>query len=211
MNDRQGEGEVAAVWVGIGDLVPWADNPRINSDAVAAVVESIRRFGFSSPIIARTADSQVIAGHTRLEAARTLGLEKVPVRFLDLDPADAKLLAVADNRLGEVAEWDEEGLAGILKGLYNEGLVLDIGVAGFTEADLEGLFTAQFDLDVEDVPDPFAVPPAADEAVSFTFGEYRGRVDRAVYLHFTAEYEKQKAAGDSPPMLSDVLKGWLGV
>ena len=52
----------AAEWIPIGDLVPWDQNPRINDEAVAEVAGSIKRFGFASPIIARRADSMVIAG-----------------------------------------------------------------------------------------------------------------------------------------------------
>ena len=103
--------EAAAVWVNIDDLTPWDQNPRVNDGSVEAVADSIKRFGFGAPIIARTTDRTIIAGHTRLKAAITLGLTKVPVRFLDLDPADAALLALADNRLGEIAEWDNKGLS----------------------------------------------------------------------------------------------------
>jgi len=92
--------ETAAVWVPVEQLKPWAQNPRKNDAAVATVVESIRRFGFGAPLLARKADGELIAGHTRLKAALKLGLPKVPVRYLDLDPTDAHLLALADNKTG---------------------------------------------------------------------------------------------------------------
>ena len=130
------ETETAAEWVPIGDVTPWAKNPRNNAEAVGKVAESIRRFGFASPIIARKADGSVIAGHTRLAAAQLLGLDQIPVRFLDLDPADAALLALADNRLGEVASWNLPELSGILKDLQGE---LDLDVAGFSPEELEDL------------------------------------------------------------------------
>lgn len=106
--------EAAAVWVTLDALEPWKDNPRHNAAAVDEVVGSIRRFGFGAPIIARKADGMIIAGHTRYEAAKKLGLERVPVRYLDLDPADARLLALADNKLGEIAEWDDARLSAVL-------------------------------------------------------------------------------------------------
>ena len=130
--------ESAASWVPTGDLTPWAENPRRNEEAVLKVMASIQRFGFSSPIIARTEDGSVIAGHTRLEAALRLELTQVPVRFLDLDPADARLLAIADNRLGEVASWDLPGLSAVLKSLQ-EVEDLDLSVAGFSDSELEDL------------------------------------------------------------------------
>lgn len=104
----------------IRDLTPWAKNPRKNDPAVDAVAESIRRFGFASPILARVEDGRVIAGHTRLKAAIKLGMEAVPVRYLDLDDDSANALALADNKLGELAEWDDAALAEILSGLGDD-------------------------------------------------------------------------------------------
>jgi len=97
--------EAAAVYVHPDELRPWEDNPRINDDAVEPVAQSIAQFGFASPIVART-DGTIIAGHTRWTAARRLGLERVPVRFMDLTDAQFRALALADNKLGEIAEWD---------------------------------------------------------------------------------------------------------
>jgi len=119
------QNEPAAQWIAIDKLTPWADNPRINDHAVEDVARSIQRFGFASPIIARTENNEVIAGHTRLKAAIKLGLDKVPVRFMDLDPADARMLALADNRVAELADWDDDALATILRELDADGLNLD--------------------------------------------------------------------------------------
>jgi len=140
--------EAAAEWVTIGELKPWARNPRKNEKAIAKVAESIKRFGFGNPILARRADGEVIAGHTRLQAAQRLGLDRVPVRFLDLDPADAHLLALADNKLGEIAEWDETELNAILSELSAE----DADLAGFDAKELERLASgiiAEADADAE--------------------------------------------------------------
>lgn len=131
--------EAAAVWLPIEELTPWADNPRANDHAVPEVAKSIERFGFASPIIARPIDGgglEIIAGHTRHRAAISLGLDRVPVRVMDLDPADARLLALADNRLGELADWTD-GLEGILRELEADGVDLD-GL-GWSAEDLEAL------------------------------------------------------------------------
>jgi len=160
--------ETAAVWVETGRLVPWSDNPRLNDEAVEQVEISIRRFGFSSPIIARREDSTVIAGHTRLAAAKRLGLDRVPVRFLDLDPADAKLLALADNRLGEIARWDLPALSSILKDLDAD---LDLTVAGFSEEELADLLRDEILLpDGSQIDDP-------KEAISETIIEVRSPLE----------------------------------
>ena len=142
------EPEIAASWVAIDALAPWADNPRINDAAVDKVAASIKRFGFGAPIVAREADGMVIAGHTRLKAARALGLDRVPVRYLDLDPADAKMLAISDNRVGEEASWDDDVLGAVLRTF---DLDLDLGPLGFDDDELAALLS-----------DPLAPGPPAD-------------------------------------------------
>ncbi len=129
------EREAAAEWVPIDKLLPWASNPRKNDKAMLSVAKSIKRFGFGSPILARKADGEVIAGHTRLRAAQHLKLKHVPVRYMDLDPADAHLLALADNKLGEIAEWDDAGLVALLSQFTAD----DAKLAGFGAEDLERL------------------------------------------------------------------------
>jgi DNA modification methylase len=143
--------EPAAEWVVLDALRPWADNPRKNDDAVDAVAESIRRFGFGAPILARRANGEIIAGHTRLRAAQQLGLDRVPVRFLDLDPVDAHLLALADNRLGEEATWDDEMLAAVLADLKAQQA--DLAATGFSDGELAKLLA-----DAEAAADPGEPP-----------------------------------------------------
>ena len=124
--------EPAAEWVPIDQLKPWDKNPRVNDHVVDRVAESIKRFGFGAPILARLADREVIAGHTRLKAAKALGLERVPVRFLDLDPAEAHLMNLADNQLASLSEWDDAGLGEVFKELRAEDMTVeDFAVAGF--------------------------------------------------------------------------------
>ena len=122
--------EPAAEWVDIGALTPWAANPRKNDHAVQQVAASIERFGFASPIIARPT-GEVIAGHTRLKAAQQLKLEEVPVRYLDLTDTEARALAIADNRLSELADWDDEGLAEVLRSIQADGG--DLGDLGWDD------------------------------------------------------------------------------
>jgi DNA modification methylase len=156
--------EPAAVWVPINDLRPWLGNPRTNTDAVDKVADSIERFGFGAPILARQQDQQIIAGHTRLLAAKRLGLTHVPVRFLDLDPADAQLLALADNRLGELAEWDEAALARVLEELRAANA--DLEATGFDRGEIDQLLAdleASRLADVEE--DPVPEPPARPDSV----------------------------------------------
>jgi ParB-like chromosome segregation protein Spo0J len=124
-------GEVAAVMVPVAALKPWVKNPRKNDPAVDAIVASIRRWGFASPIIARAEDGEVIAGHTRLKAAIRLGLKSVPVRYMDLTPAEAHALALADNQLGTLAHNDTAGLVDVIRELAATATPLEeIGFSG---------------------------------------------------------------------------------
>lgn len=141
--------EAAAVWVDIKDLKPWDRNPRKNDKAIAKVAASMKRFGWGAPILARTADREIIAGHTRILAAESLGMTRVPVRFLDLDPAEAHLLALADNKLNEIAEWDTAAVAAILSEY------------GLDDAALAGWDSAELDKMAVDIPD--FLPGTEDE------------------------------------------------
>lgn len=132
------EQESAAVWEPIDSLKPWAENPRDNAKAIAEVAKSIRRFGWGAPIVANRRDNEIIAGHTRFAAAQKLKLDKVPVRWLDLDPADAHALALADNKVGEIATWDDAALRKVLADLKDadETLLAD---TGFSDEELARL------------------------------------------------------------------------
>lgn len=94
----------------IDEIFPYEGNPRKTDGAVAAVAESIKRFGFKVPIVV-DANMVIIAGHTRLEAAKKIGLEKVPVIVAeDLSEDQAKAFRLADNKTAEIAVWDFEKL-----------------------------------------------------------------------------------------------------
>lgn len=133
--------EAAAVWVDIKALKPWDRNPRKNDKAVTKVAASMKRFGWGAPVLARLADGEIIAGHTRILAAESLGMTRVPVRYLDLDPADAHLLALADNKLNEIAEWDTAAVAAIL----SEYGLDDAAIAGWDSAELDKMAAEMLD------------------------------------------------------------------
>lgn len=92
-------------------LKPYANNPRDNESAVEPVANSIKEFGFKVPIVA-TSDGEIINGHTRFKASKFLGLKKVPVIISDdLTEEQIKAFRLADNKTGELADWNEELLA----------------------------------------------------------------------------------------------------
>ncbi len=115
----------------IGDVHPYPGNPRINDEAVQAVAESIKEFGWQQPIVV-DADGTVIAGHTRLKAAKRLGMETVPVIVAsDLTPEQVQAYRLADNKVGELATWDMGKLGEELDGLLD----FDMGRFGFDDGD----------------------------------------------------------------------------
>lgn len=110
-------------------LIPYENNPRNNDGAVDAVAASIKEFGFKAPIIVDK-DMVVVAGHTRLKAAKKLGLEKVPCIIADdLTDEQIKAFRLADNKTAELAEWDVEALALELDDL--DGMGFDMSEFGF--------------------------------------------------------------------------------
>ena len=111
----------------IGDLVPYENNPRKNDEAVDKVALSISAFGFKVPIVA-DANNVVVTGHTRLKAAKKLGLKTVPVILAD-DLTDEQIRAfrLADNKVGEFSTWDEEKLMQELDALGD----MDMSLYGF--------------------------------------------------------------------------------
>lgn len=98
--------QIEVTYLPIFSVKPYEKNPRRNDDAVDAVAASIREFGFKVPIVVDK-DGIIIAGHTRYKAAVKLGLCEVPcVKAEHLTPKQVKAYRLADNKTGELAEWD---------------------------------------------------------------------------------------------------------
>lgn len=117
--------------ISVNDVIPYENNPRKNDGAVEAVANSIREFGFRVPIIIDR-ENVIIAGHTRLKAAEQLGLEKVPVvRADDLTEEQVRAFRLADNKVGEISDWDFEMLGDEL------AEITDIDMADFGFPDID--------------------------------------------------------------------------
>ena len=143
----------------IDKLVPYERNARTHSDSqVAQIAASIAEFGFNSPILVDT-NAGIIAGHGRLLAARKLGLTEVPVIILDhLSETQKRAYIIADNKLAELAGWNEEILAAEFADLEREGF--DLGLTGFSDAELEALLADENRDQSEEAPEEIPEAPA---------------------------------------------------
>lgn len=146
--------------ISIDLLKEYENNPRHNEKAVEAVAESIKQFGFKVPIVIDK-NNVIIAGHTRAKAARLLGLEFVPCIVADdLTPEQIKAFRLADNKTGELAEWDFEKLEKELEELT--AFDVDMSLFGFDESIFESDFmdeAAELEENRETLQERFIIPP----------------------------------------------------
>ena len=128
---------------GIETLTEYERNPRKNDAAVEYVANSIERFGFKVPVVIDK-DGVIVAGHTRVKAARKLGMESVPCIVADdLTEEQIKAFRLADNKVGEFAEWDFDLLDDEIQDITN----IDMSEFGF---DIGGIGDAEDPEIIED-------------------------------------------------------------
>jgi DNA modification methylase len=140
-------------------------NARVHTaKQVTQLAASIREFGFVNPVIADAANL-VVAGHGRLAAAKQLGMTTVPViRLEHLKPEQIRAYRIADNRLAELSDWDEELLALELQDLSELELAFDLDVVGFATAEIDELIAGLDDLGEDELEDE--PPQPQDRAVA---------------------------------------------
>ena len=129
----------------INELVEYEDNPRENAQAVEPVAESIKQFGFKVPIVIDK-DNVIITGHTRLRAAKMLGMERVPtIQADDLTEDQVKAFRLADNKTAELADWDMTKLANELSVIFD----IDMTALGFEDNEFSDVYADDFGEDFE--------------------------------------------------------------
>ena len=161
--------------VKIEEITPYANNPRNNDAAVESVAKSIEKFGFIGAIILNK-DKVIINGHTRVKACKKLGMETVPAIIVDhLTKEQEDALRIADNKTGEIAEWNEDLLRAELKALEEAGFGIED--LGFDNSELEALLEGDVSVSVGET-DPNAAPEVPEVAVSrpgevYVLGDHR--------------------------------------
>lgn len=142
------------IYKGIGELIPYENNPRKNDNAVPYVKESIKRYGFKVPIIIDK-NNVIVAGHTRYLASIELGLEELPCIVADdLTEEEIKEFRLVDNKTNEFASWDMELLEIELEGLDFGGVDYNFNVNNsadniIKEVEIEDTISVVIDCDDE--------------------------------------------------------------
>jgi len=137
--------ETEVEMVPIDKLERHPQNPRIGD--VDEIATSIKANGWWGTVVAQRSTRYVLAGNHRLLAAQKVGLEEVPVYWVDVDDPTAHRILLADNKTAELATYDEELLVELLSSVVEESSLLG---TGYTDADIAELLEA---VDVEFFPE----------------------------------------------------------
>lgn len=158
----------------VADVIPYEKNPRKNDEAVKYVMESIKEFGFKVPIVIDK-DNIIVAGHTRLKAAKKLKLEEVPCIIADdLTEEQIQAFRLADNKVAEKAEWDFDLLAGELDELVD----FDMSVFGFEENVIE----EEAEVEEDDFEAELPEEPKAKQGDIYQLGNHRLMCGNSLYI-----------------------------
>lgn len=152
-------------------LAPYERNARTHSaEQIAQIAASIQEFGFTNPILVGS-DDGILAGHGRLQAARSLGMASVPVVVLDhLTAAQRRAYVLADNKLALNAGWDDGILAEELAALNLQDF--DLSVLGWSDSDMTAL------LDPEGIDGPVKEYDGAEEFSEEEFSKFEHKCPR---------------------------------
>ena len=164
------------------DVIPYENNPRINDSAIEPVAASIKEFGFQQPIVLDK-DGVIIVGHTRLEAAKSLGLTRVPCVVADeLTDEQVKAYRLADNKTNEFADWALDELEVELSHIHDIDMS-EFGFEDFGMVEVEDVLEDSYDVDQE-------LPPRTQAGEIYQLGSHRLMCGDA-----TSEQDVQKLMG----------------
>lgn len=184
--------------VKISDIKPYFNNPRDNSNAVSPTMESIKRYGFIKPIICDK-EGVIICGHTRYLAAFRLGHEYVPVIYSDMEEEKAKHFRIADNKVAEKSEYDEEKL-------YNEIRNLDIpeNMQAFFFEDINHLLNFQFN--TTDINDQYLQDEEEGDSFNYQAIEEIEEDDDNVAVEIEEDDDSQDEEESSEKLEDEIYK-----
>jgi DNA modification methylase len=191
----------------LGQIIPYARNPRRNEKAIAMVAASIREFGWRQPIVVDE-NMVVLAGHTRIEAARQLGLQTAPVHVAKgLSEAQARAYRLMDNHSSENVEWEDALLGLELRDLQDEAF--DLALTGFSDGELDrmlaGLEPSEGSTPPVVIPEP-PRNPASRTGDLWILGDHRllcGDSTKAEEVRRLMNGERAILFATDPPYLVD--------
>jgi len=160
--------------VPLGDLIPYARNPRKNAPAVQQVAASLKEYGLVKNSIVVDEDMTLITGHTTLKAMQSLGWTVAPevTQVFGLTAAQKKAYRIADNRLGELAEWDADLLALEFDDLKE--LDFNIDLTGFDDAALAEMYPPEkLEVVEDDYEPPVEIEISIQRGDLFRLGRHR--------------------------------------
>lgn len=159
----------------INSLVPFTNNPRTHSKKqIRQIAESLKKFGWTNPVLI-DAENMILAGHGRVEAAKLLGMSHIPsIRIDTMSEAEKRAYIIADNRLAEKADWDDELLSIELQFLVDSDLDFDLALTGFEMGEIDVLLSADKpqEEEVVETVDP-AVPVVSRKGDLWLIGSHR--------------------------------------
>lgn len=159
------------IYKSLDELKPYENNPRVNDKAVDSVALSIEEFGFKVPIIIDR-NGVIVAGHTRWKASKKLGLDSVPCIIADdLTDEQIKAFRLADNKIGELAEWDFTKLEEELLEIADMDLDFSMSDFGF---DVDFVLDEDTEIVEDEVPEVDEEdPPITQEGDVWWLGKHR--------------------------------------
>lgn len=141
--------DVSVTWVEIDQIANHPDNPRDGD--VGAIITSISKNGWYGALIVQQSTNFVLVGNHRLMAIRQLGWKQVPVIFLDVDDRRARNIMLADNKVSDKADYNEDALAALLSAAAADG---DLLATGYDQDDVDALIASSLDAGPLDVEKP---------------------------------------------------------
>ena len=178
---------LAVVYREIRQLVPYPRNARSHSKRqIRQIADSINTFGFTNPVLVDRS-ATIVAGHGRVEAAKLLGMQKVPSICLEnLNEDQIRAYILADNKLAEKAGWDSAILAIELQHLTSVDLGFDVSLTGFEIGEIDLILNESKAEEEEDEPFPIsAEPPITKAGDVWLLGDHRlicgDALDESVY------------------------------
>lgn len=106
-------------------LLPHPENPR--SGDIGAIIESIKNNGWHGVVVCQKSTRRILVGNHRVKAAISLGIQKIPVQWIDVDDQRARAILLADNRVSDLGTYDDEILARVVYEAATDGLLDSTG------------------------------------------------------------------------------------